>query len=88
MKIIQVVVHYEIDCIDCLSGSHTHGYYDTSYDIRKVILSILNKNQNWDIENIQVLKITLNVPERDTLEDITEDYIRYDVDSGEYGLRD
>lgn len=90
MKIIEVVVyHSSTPCYDCHEpGCYTHGYYTPDYDIRKVILSILNKNQDWDLQQIQVCEITLNVPERDTLKDITDKYIKYDVDEGEYELRD
>ena len=69
MKIIRVVICFEIDCIDCLSGTHTYGYYDTNYDIRKVILSILNERQDWDLDNIYIDEVTLNVSNKTIIDD-------------------
>jgi hypothetical protein len=90
MKIIEVIVYYEIDCCkDCDGpGYYTYGYYTPDYDIRKVVLSILNKNQDWDLQQIQVYEITLNVPEKDTSKNITERYIGYDENTYEYQLCD
>lgn len=89
-KQIQVIVYYEIDCCkDCDGpGYYTYGYYTPDYDIRKVVLSILNQNQDWDLQQIQIQENTLNVPEKDTSKDITSKYIVYHVDEGEYELID
>lgn len=87
MKIIRVVICFEIDCIDCLSGTHTYGYYDTNYDIRKVILSILNERQDWDLDNIYIDEVTLNVsnkPYEDNSKDIREKYMKKEYDEDGY----
>lgn len=90
MKIIEVIVyHSSTSCYDCGEpGCYTHGYYTPDYDIRKVILSILNEKQDWGLQQIQVYEITLNVPEKDTLKNITERYIGYDENTYEYQLCD
>jgi len=90
MKIIEVVVHYEITCCtECDGpGYYTYGYYTPDYDMKKVILSILNKNQDWDLEQIQMYEVPMNTPSDDIKKEITDKYIKYDENTYEYELCD
>ena len=104
MKIRRVTVHYEMLCCqDCDGpGYYVYGYYNLGYDMRKVILSILNKDNTpyhkTDLEDICIEELELNVPcdyigevdnqDNNIVKDVTDKYIRYDVDECEYELRD
>lgn len=68
MKIIKVEYWwvYEKDGMHLCDYDHCHckwetyGYYSTDYDIKKLILKIMNNMQNWDMNNICISEITLN----------------------------
>lgn len=78
MKIIRVEVYYEIECCqDCDGpGYYTHGYYSEDYDIKQVILSTKK-----ELGMIRVYEASVNVNPNE--KDITDKYIKYDVDSAE-----
>ena len=68
MKIIKVEywLPYEKDGMHLCDYDHcyckweTYGYYSMDYDIKKLILKMMNDRQDWDIDNISITEITLN----------------------------
>jgi|TARA_R100000234_G_C4998137_1_gene178981 hypothetical protein len=63
---VQYWYTYEKDGMHLCDYDHCHckwityGYFSTDYDIKKLILKIMNDRQDWDMGNISVTEITLD----------------------------